>query len=102
MPQAEFVIIDGQVENFRWMLLDQEDLQESQPARLELLVPKQLAKIPQDLYSEAALQYRTTGTDYLLYSVGANQKDDDGQTFDSRPRGDDIVVSTRPPKRAAE
>ena len=46
------------------------------PARLEALAPKFLAKLPRDLYSDANLQYHTTGKDYLLYSVGRNQRDD--------------------------
>ncbi len=68
------------------------------PGQLETLVPMFLTEIPQDLYSDARLQYRTTGQDYLLYSVGSNVQDDEGQTFDSRPPGDDIVISTHPPQ----
>ncbi len=49
-------------------------------------------KLPADLYTEKPFLYKRTNVGYLLYSVGANQKDDGGQTFDSKPPGDDIVV----------
>lgn len=72
------------------------------PERLEALVPKYLAKIPQDLYTDDTLKYRVVGKDYLLYSVGSNMRDDKGQTFDSQPPADDIVISRHPRPNKAD
>jgi len=49
------------------------------PVQLEQLVPKYLAKIPEDLFSGKPVRYRRKGQGYLLYSVGPNQKDNGGQ-----------------------
>ena len=49
------------------------------PVQLEQLVPKYLAKIPEDLFSGKPVRYRRKTRGYLLYSVGPNQKDDGGQ-----------------------
>lgn len=64
----------------------------SYPAKLEDLAPKYLAKIPIDLFSGKALIYCPSGKGYLLYSVGVNGKDENGQTYGDDPAGDDIVV----------
>ena len=41
--------------------------------------------------------YRRDGAGYLLYSVGANEKDDGGRQHDDDPVGDDLRVRM-PPK----
>jgi hypothetical protein len=50
------------------------------PERLDELVPRYLERIPNDVMDGKPLRYRV-GTDggYRLYSVGWNQKDDEGQ-----------------------
>ncbi len=62
------------------------------PDNLNALVPKDISRIPHDLYTDGPLHYRREGAGCLLYSVGANGVDDGGRTFDSRPRGDDLVI----------
>jgi hypothetical protein len=41
---------------------------------------------------EEPLHYRREGDGFLLYSVGANGRDDSGLTFGLKPEGDDIVL----------
>jgi hypothetical protein len=62
------------------------------PAKLEALAPKYLPQVPGDLFSGKGLIYRPAGKGYLLYSVGANGKDEGGRTYDDDPAGDDLVV----------
>ena len=62
------------------------------PDSLNALAPRYISRIPDDLYTEAPLHYRQEGPGCLLYSVGANGVDDGGRTFDSQPRGDDLVI----------
>ena len=62
------------------------------PGGLHELTPGDGQKLPADLYTDKPFLYNRTNVGYLLYSTGANQKDDGGQTFDSKPPGDDIVV----------
>lgn len=62
------------------------------PATLQKLRPRYLKEIPTDRYSGKAPIYRRGSGGYVLYSVGADQKDDKGRTFDSTPRGDDVVI----------
>jgi hypothetical protein len=66
------------------------------PAELAALKPKYLAAIPLDRYCGEAFRYRTSKDGYLLYSVGANDKDDEGRgpldnIEDDQP-GDDLAV----------
>lgn len=49
------------------------------PVQLEQLVPKYLAKIPEDLFTGKPIRYHRKAQGYLLYSVGPNQQDDGGQ-----------------------
>jgi hypothetical protein len=50
------------------------------PRRLEDLVPDFIAQIPCDVVDGQPLRYRATGADkFILWSVGWNQTDDDGQ-----------------------
>jgi hypothetical protein len=62
------------------------------PKELTVLVPKYLDTIPKDLFSDKPLIYRPTEKGYLLYSVGVNAKDEQGQSFDDQPPGDDLTV----------
>jgi hypothetical protein len=62
------------------------------PAKLEELAPKYLAAVPGDVFSGGALVYRPMDKGYLLYSVGANGKDEEGRWYDDDPRGDDPRV----------
>ncbi len=68
------------------------------PESLEQLVPDYLDEVPKDLFTGAQLRYESNGQDYLLYSVGVNREDDEGRTYDSEPRGDDIVIRTTLPE----
>lgn len=67
------------------------------PDKLADLVPKYLAKVPGDAFSDKELIYRKTDGGYLLYAVGVNGKDDGGRLLTEEPpdgesRGDDIGV----------
>jgi hypothetical protein len=65
------------------------------PKALGNLAPKYLKAVPKDLFSGKALIYKPEGKGYLLYSVGANGKDDGGKG--SGDGGDDLVVRMRLP-----
>jgi hypothetical protein len=62
------------------------------PARLADLAPKYLAAVPDDLFAGRPLVYRPSEAGYLLYSVGANGKDEGGRWTDDDPPGDDLRV----------
>jgi ribosomal protein L17 len=62
------------------------------PAKLDDLVPNYLAKVPGDLFSGKQLIYRAEKAGYVLYSVGQNEMDDGGRSFDDDPPGDDLLV----------
>ena len=62
------------------------------PDKLADLVPKYIAKIPEDVFSGKPLIYTPTKSGYLFYSVGVNGIDDGGQLISEEPRGDDIGV----------
>ncbi len=62
------------------------------PDSLERLAPKQIAEIPDDLFTGKPLKYERTPDGYRFYSVGQNEQDDEGRSFDDNPRGDDLVV----------
>ena len=64
----------------------------SYPDSLKPLAPKHIAEIPTDLFSGQTQKYAKTAEGYLLYSVGDNEKDEEGRSFDDDPRGDDLVV----------
>jgi hypothetical protein len=72
------------------------------PAKLDELAPKYMSPIPDDLYSGKALIYRPLEKGYLLYSVGANRKDDEGRSSDDNPRGDDLSVRMPLPELKAK
>ena len=62
------------------------------PERLEQLVPAALAELPSDPFTGRPFVYQRTDDGFRLYSVGDNQQDDGGATFDTDPRGDDLPV----------
>lgn len=62
------------------------------PEKLEHLVPKYVPAIPGDLFSGKPIIYRPSEKGYLLYSVGANGKDENGHWHDDDPPGDDPRV----------
>jgi type II secretory pathway pseudopilin PulG len=68
------------------------------PKELDALAPKYLKKIPNDLFSGNPLVYRPSENGYLLYSVGVNGQDEQGQTYDDDPQGDDLSVRMPLPK----
>jgi hypothetical protein len=65
------------------------------PATLEALMPGVLENLPIDLYSSTPFIYKPQGDGFLLYSVGANGRDDGGSG------ADDISVVIPPPAFAA-
>ena len=66
------------------------------PEALSRLAPKYIDLVPKDLFSGNDFRFKRKQNGYLLYSVGANGKDDGGRTSDSEPPGDDLVIDTRP------
>ncbi len=68
------------------------------PPRLADLAPKHIATIPPDLFAGGELQYKPAAKGYVLYSVGANGRDDDGQSQDDAESGDvdDLVLRVPP------
>ena len=64
--------------------------QGSYPAKLADLVPKYVKDVPKDLFNnDADPHYALEGDGYLLYSVGANGKDDGGKSWDDRKNNED-------------
>lgn len=67
------------------------------PDRLGELAPQQsLGRIPQDRFLDGPLHYHADDDGYLLYSVGANMRDDQGRGRDDakpgEPAPDDLAV----------
>jgi hypothetical protein len=60
------------------------------PENVDVLVPKYLSVVPTDLFAGTPLVYKTRANGYLLYSLGANQVDDGGKSYDAN--GDDLVI----------
>lgn len=48
------------------------------PGTLDALAPQFLAKVPHDIIGGGNLKYRSTGQNFILYSIGWNGKDDGG------------------------
>jgi type II secretory pathway pseudopilin PulG len=69
------------------------------PKELDELAPKYLKKIPNDLFSGKPLVYRPSENGYLLYSVGVNGLDEQGNGYEDDPRGDDLSVRMPLPKQ---
>jgi hypothetical protein len=57
---------------------------EEPPTELSELVPEHLARVPLDPFTDRALIYRPTSTNWLLYSVGADRVDNGGAGDDLR------------------
>lgn len=73
----------------------------SYPDSLEPLAPNHISEIPNDLFTALPLKYAKTADGYRFYSVGENEQDDEGRSFDDNPRGDDLVVRMPvPPAKA--
>ncbi len=68
------------------------------PAKLANLIPAFLPKIPGDRFSRGELTYGKSTNGYLLYSVGANGKDEEGRGPLDEPSGDDLRVMMPKPK----
>ena len=62
------------------------------PDSLEKLTPRYLNSVPKDRFSDTSLKYVLKGDGYLLYSIGENQCDDNGNTEQDIPKGDDLVI----------
>lgn len=62
------------------------------PEELAALTPKYIDKIPIDLFSGKPLVYRPSANGYLLYSIGVNGRDDEGQGTEDDPQADDLSV----------
>jgi len=68
------------------------------PASLAVLAPQYLAVVPDDYMSGKPFRYSSDGSSYRLYSVGRNERDDNGQM--GMPQGaDDILMAYPPPAR---
>lgn len=62
------------------LALERYRLKNSQlPDQLAALVPAYLTEIPKDPWDDKSLRYKKSDTGYMLYSVGANGKDDGGK-----------------------
>lgn len=62
------------------------------PSNLQALVGNHLKTLPQDRFNEKGLTYKTTPRGYVLYSFGRNRQDDQGNSYEDEPRGDDISI----------
>jgi hypothetical protein len=70
------------------------------PTRLADLVPDYVSEVPKDLFNDSELCYRLEGKGYLLYSVGANGKDDGAKRREDCGEDDgwdDLVVRVTSP-----
>ena len=60
---------------------------------MEALAPRYIAKVPVDIFSQSPLHYRRTERGYVVYSVGANRKDDGGKPREpGRYMENDLVI----------
>ncbi len=64
------------------------------PQKLSELSPAYIKTVPADIFAEGPLIYKRDGKGYLLYSVGANMKDDGG-VEDEAAGKDDISVRVK-------
>jgi hypothetical protein len=58
----------------------------SYPEKLANLVPEYAAELPKDVFDDADLRYRREGAGFVLYSIGINQRDDGGKTYEDRKK----------------
>jgi hypothetical protein len=75
-----------------YALADWKARHDSYPEKLGELVPDLVSKPPTDAFTGKPLTYRREGDGFILYSVGVNDKDDNGQSHYDDPKGDDLVV----------
>jgi hypothetical protein len=61
------------------------------PQKLEALKPY-LQPIPGDVFKNDNLTYKPTDDGYVVYSIGRNQKDEDGRWYNDKPAGDDVRI----------
>ena len=73
-------------------LADWKAQHDSYPETLNQLVPDFVSKPPIDAFNEKPLTYRRERDGFIFYSVGVNEIDDNGQSYDDEPRGDDLVI----------
>jgi hypothetical protein len=68
------------------------------PERLDELMPKYIAEIPDDVFAEkpTPIRYRREGGAYLMWSVFNNGVDDNGRSSSDDPPGDDWVLRPVP------
>ena len=57
------------------------------PASLEALAPAYLKQIPKDPFDGQPLRYKLRSKGYVVYSIGADGKDDDGKERPPRSKG---------------
>jgi hypothetical protein len=62
------------------------------PAKLDDLAPKYIPVVPGDTFNGTKLKYTPMKDGFLIWSVGANGKDEGGRFFNDEPRGDDPHV----------
>lgn len=70
------------------------------PASLDLLAPRFIPAVPVDQFDGKPLKYRIVDGRPLVYSVGADRKDDDGR-IDAGPNGDYRASQWAPPEDVA-
>jgi PII-like signaling protein len=66
------------------------------PDRLAELKPQFVTRIPTDIYSEESILYLRRDDGYFVYSVGRDRKDNKGDSFDTKPVADDVVIRVTP------
>jgi hypothetical protein len=67
------------------------------PEKLAELAPDFLATIPADAFAGTPFVYKKTANGYLLYSIGNNQIDEQGRSYDQK--ADDLPIEIpRPPR----
>jgi hypothetical protein len=73
-------------------LADWKAQHDTYPKTLNELVPDFVSMPSGDAFSEKPLTYRREGDGFIFYSVGVNEIDENGQSYDDEPRGDDLVI----------
>jgi hypothetical protein len=62
------------------------------PASLDDLCPDYFEKLPLDPFTDKGMIYRLEGEGYVLYSVGTNEKDDNGTAKEAQGRQEPDIV----------
>ena len=58
------------------------------PKTLEALAPRYIESLPRDPIGNQPFKYRNAGEEFVLYSVGWNERDDNGTRGESFAQGD--------------